>query len=104
LYLDAEDKFFIPAELLKYHTEVIGASGWEKPTFSTTSSNRVLKNGLGMFVFDAKSNYNKTISRIMLINTEDLTISNILIWLTLGEARPITRISRKSQTRFSMAL
>jgi len=30
LYLDADSKFFIPDELLKYHTEVIGSSGMGK--------------------------------------------------------------------------
>ncbi len=61
LYLDAEKKFFIPAELLKYHTEVIGSSGMGKTNIFNYLIEQGIKNGLGMFVFDAKSNYNKTI-------------------------------------------
>ena len=61
LYLDAENKFFIPAELLKYHTEVIGSSGMGKTNIFNYLIEQGIRNGLGMFVFDAKSNYNKTI-------------------------------------------
>jgi type IV secretory pathway TraG/TraD family ATPase VirD4 len=61
LYLDAEDKYFIPSELLKYHTEVIGSSGMGKTNIFNYMIEQGIKNGIGMFVFDAKSNYNKTI-------------------------------------------
>ncbi len=61
LYLDAENKFFIPAELLKYHTEVIGSSGMGKTNIFNHMIEQGIRNGLGMFVFDAKSNYNKHI-------------------------------------------
>ncbi len=61
LYLDADKKFFIPAELLKYHTEVIGSSGMGKTNIFNYLIEQGIRNGLGMFVFDAKSNYNKTI-------------------------------------------
>ncbi len=61
LYLDAENKFFIPDELLKYHTEVIGSSGMGKTNIFNHLIEQGIRNGLGMFVFDAKSNYNKHI-------------------------------------------
>lgn len=61
LYLDEEKKFFIPEELLKYHTEIAGASGMGKTNIMDYFMQQVIKNGLGMFVFDAKSNYNKNI-------------------------------------------
>jgi hypothetical protein len=61
LYLDEENKYFIPAELLKYHTEVIGSSGMGKTNIFNYMIEQGIKNGIGMFVFDAKSNYNKTI-------------------------------------------
>ena len=61
LFLDAEDKYFIPSELLKYHTEVIGASGMGKTNIFNHMIEQGIKNGIGMFVFDAKSNYNKHI-------------------------------------------
>ena len=61
LYLDAENKYFIPGELLKYHTEVIGSSGMGKTNIFNHLIEQGIKNGLGMFVFDAKSNYNKHI-------------------------------------------
>src|SRR5665213_2132591 len=61
LFLDAEDRYFIPSELLKYHTEVIGASGMGKTNIFNHMIEQGIKNGIGMFVFDAKSNYNKTI-------------------------------------------
>ncbi|HJT25168.1 MAG TPA: DUF87 domain-containing protein, partial [bacterium] len=61
LYLDEGNKFFIPAELLKYHTEVIGSSGMGKTNIFNHLIEQGIKNGLGMFVFDAKSNYNKHI-------------------------------------------
>ncbi len=61
LYLDEENKFFIPAELLKYHTEVIGSSGMGKTNIFNHLIEQGIRNGLGMFVFDAKSNYNKHI-------------------------------------------
>ena len=61
LYLDADKKFFIPAELLKYHTEVIGSSGMGKTNIFNYLIEQGIRNGLGMFIFDAKSNYNKTI-------------------------------------------
>lgn len=61
LYLDAERKFFIPAELLKYHAEVIGSSGMGKTNVFNHFIEQVIANGLGIFVFDAKSNYNKHI-------------------------------------------
>ncbi len=61
LYLDEENKFFIPAELLKYHTEVIGSSGMGKTNIFNHMIEQGIRNGLGMFVFDAKSNYNKHI-------------------------------------------
>jgi len=61
LYLDAENKYFIPDELLKYHTEVIGSSGMGKTNIFNYMIEQGIKYGIGMFVFDAKSNYNKTI-------------------------------------------
>ena len=61
MYLDEENKFFIPAELLKYHTEVIGSSGMGKTNIFNHLIEQAIRNGLGMFVFDAKSNYNKHI-------------------------------------------
>ena len=61
LYLDAENKYFIPDELLKYHTEVIGSSGMGKTNIFNHMIEQGIKNGIGMFVFDAKSNYNKQI-------------------------------------------
>ncbi len=61
LYLDAENKYFIPDELLKYHTEVIGSSGMGKTNIFNHLIEQGIRNGLGMFVFDAKSNYNKHI-------------------------------------------
>ena len=61
LFLDAEDRYFIPSELLKYHTEVIGASGMGKTNIFNHMIEQGIKNGIGMFVFDAKSNYNKHI-------------------------------------------
>ena len=61
LYLDAEYKYFIPGDFLKYHTEVIGSSGMGKTNIFNYLIEQGIKNGLGMFVFDAKSNYNKTI-------------------------------------------
>jgi hypothetical protein len=61
LYLDAENKYFIPDELLKYHTEVIGSSGMGKTNIFNYMIEQGIRNGIGMFVFDAKSNYNKTI-------------------------------------------
>ena len=61
LYLDEENKFFIPAELLKYHTEVIGSSGMGKTNIFNHLIEQAIRNGLGMFVFDAKSNFNKHI-------------------------------------------
>lgn len=61
LYLDAEDKYFIPSELLKYHTEVIGSSGMGKTNIFNHMIEQGIKHGIGMFVFDAKSNYNKHI-------------------------------------------
>ncbi len=61
LYLDEANKFFIPAELLKYHTEVIGSSGMGKTNIFLHLMEQAIKNGLGMFVFDAKSNYNRHI-------------------------------------------
>lgn len=61
LYLDEENKYFIPDELLKYHTEVIGSSGMGKTNIFNHMIEQGIKNGLGMFVFDAKSNYNKHI-------------------------------------------
>ncbi len=61
LYLDAERKFFIPSELLKYHAEVIGSSGMGKTNIFNHFMEQVIAHGLGLFVFDAKSNYNKQI-------------------------------------------
>lgn len=61
LYLDVENKYFIPAELLKYHTEVIGSSGMGKTNIFNHLIEQGIRNGIGMFVFDAKSNYNKHI-------------------------------------------
>ncbi len=61
LYLDEENKYFIPSEMLKYHMEVIGSSGVGKTNIFNYLIEQGIKNGLGMFVFDAKSNYNKTI-------------------------------------------
>ncbi len=61
LYLDVENKYFIPDELLKYHTEVIGSSGMGKTNIFNHMIEQGIKNGIGMFVFDAKSNYNKHI-------------------------------------------
>jgi type IV secretory pathway TraG/TraD family ATPase VirD4 len=61
LYLDQKGKYFIPSELLKYHTEVIGSSGMGKTNIFNYMIQQGIKNGLGMFVFDAKSNYNKQI-------------------------------------------
>lgn len=61
LYLDVENKYFIPAELLKYHTEVIGSSGMGKTNIFNHMIEQGIRDGIGMFVFDAKSNYNKHI-------------------------------------------
>lgn len=61
LYLDVENKYFIPAELLKYHTEVIGSSGMGKTNIFNHMIEQGIKGEIGMFVFDAKSNYNKHI-------------------------------------------
>ena len=60
-YLDEENKYFIPEELLKYHTEVIGSSGMGKTNIFNHLIEQAIRNGIGMFVFDAKSNYNKHI-------------------------------------------
>lgn len=61
LFLDVENKYFIPDELLKYHTEVIGSSGMGKTNIFNHLIEQGIRNGIGMFVFDAKSNYNKHI-------------------------------------------
>jgi hypothetical protein len=61
LYLDAENKYFIPGDFLKYHTEAIGSSGMGKTNLFNHLIEQGIKSGLGMFIFDAKSNYNKTI-------------------------------------------
>ena len=61
LCLDQEGKYFIPSELLKYHTEVIGSSGMGKTNIFNYMIQQGIQSGLGMFVFDAKSNYNKHI-------------------------------------------
>ncbi len=61
LYLDEKNRYFIPAELLKYHTEVIGSSGMGKTNIFNHLIEQGIRNGIGMFVFDAKSNYNKHI-------------------------------------------
>ncbi len=47
--------------MLKYHMEVIGSSGVGKTNIFNYLIEQGIRNGLGMFVFDAKSNYNKTI-------------------------------------------
>lgn len=61
LYLDSEEKYFSPSELLKCHTEAIGSSGMGKTNIFNHMIEQGIKNGIGMLVFDEKSNYNKTI-------------------------------------------
>jgi type IV secretory pathway TraG/TraD family ATPase VirD4 len=59
IYLDVAGKYFIPTEFLKYHLEVIGSSGMGKTNILNWIIEQSVRYGLGMFVFDAKSNFNK---------------------------------------------
>lgn len=59
LFLDQKGRYFIPTEFLKYHLEIIGSSGMGKTNILNYIIEQAVQNGLGMFVFDAKSNFNK---------------------------------------------